>query len=318
MQEKIEILDVDLLKEHSDKLKLIDYWLGISGQPIGWHYWLDFIWILDCIDKMGLKKGAWIMDAGAGNGLLQFILAAKGFNIVSVDFAERDIPFYANKIFGVKKEICKPGNINHPYLEFICHKHKKIALNKENFRKLIHNPYRGLEVILDKIKAYVNPNMWSEALRYSRNDYGQVIYINCDFAKINGFKNESFDCIVSVSAIEHNEPVRIKEAIAGFERLLKKGTPMMVTTSAAKDKDWYFKACKGWCFSYSTLCEVFNISGCPNNFGRFDDLLQQLKDCELIKKMIPKIYFRSPDNGLPWGIYEPKYQPVGVIKIKPS
>lgn len=277
---------------------------------------MDFIWILDCIDKMGLKKGSWIMDAGAGNGLLQFILASKGFNIVSVDFAERDIPFYANKIFKVKKENRKLENTDHPYLKFICHKHKKIVLNKENLSKLIRKPYRGLEGILDKMKAYVNPGMWRQVLRRSRNGYGQVVYVISDFGKINGFKNESFDCIVSVSAIEHNDPVRIKEAITEFERLLKKGAPLMVTTSAAKDKDWYFKPCEGWCFTSKTLCDLFGIDESANNFDRFDELFSKLKHSEIIKRRVPKIYFHSGTNGLPWGIYNPQYQPVGIIKKK--
>ena len=44
------------------------------------------------IDNLNLKKGSYILDAGAGLGPLQYILAARGYNIASLDFKKRKSP----------------------------------------------------------------------------------------------------------------------------------------------------------------------------------------------------------------------------------
>ncbi|RKY40680.1 MAG: hypothetical protein DRP81_09100 [Candidatus Omnitrophota bacterium] len=42
----------------------------------GWHYILDLAWIISHID---IPPGCKILDAGAGGGILQYLLAIRGY-----------------------------------------------------------------------------------------------------------------------------------------------------------------------------------------------------------------------------------------------
>ena len=35
-----------------------------------------------------------------------------------------------------------------------------------------------------------------------------------------------------------------------------------------------------------------------------------------LRDNLASFYFRSGDNGMPWGKWDPQYQPVGVCKVK--
>lgn len=50
---------------------------------LGWHYILDLSWILERLQDLPVPSR--ILDAGAGNGLLQYILASMEHTVVSVD-----------------------------------------------------------------------------------------------------------------------------------------------------------------------------------------------------------------------------------------
>jgi len=81
--DKITLLDTDLLQ--NEKLfREVIYWKNFFRAQLGWHYVLDLIWKLEKIDLLDLPKGSLIIDAGAGYGLMQYILAGRGFNIISV------------------------------------------------------------------------------------------------------------------------------------------------------------------------------------------------------------------------------------------
>ena len=48
-----------------------------------------------------------------------------------------------------------------------------------------------------------------------------------------------------------------------------------------------------------------------------DELLNSLKSSTELREKLAQIYFQSGDNGMPWGKWDPQYQPVGVCKVKP-
>ena len=68
---------------------IIDYWLSLLNRPNGWHYKLDIIWILNELKKSGIHPGSTILDAGAGQGVLQYLLAAKGYKVISFDYSKK-------------------------------------------------------------------------------------------------------------------------------------------------------------------------------------------------------------------------------------
>ena len=322
MQEKIEILDTDLMKQ-KDKLRLIEYWAGIVNFPMGWHYWLDFIWILNHLEQINLAPGSWIMDAGAGNGILQYILAAKGYNVISLDFAEREFLPIAKRIFKMNKQEYIIDNPGHMYRNFINYKKKRFVLNRNKILKTVSHPVRPAKNIVkyfiyDILAPFINLNIWKEFLKAGMigKNYGKIVYARADFTNLNGFKDDSFDCIVSVSALEHNNHEEIGRAVDEFLRILKKPGYMLFTASAAKDKDWYFQPARGWCFCEESLKKIFNLNEGLSNFVNYEELLKKLENSKEIKNRISRYYFGTADCGLPYGIYKPKYQPVGIVKIK--
>lgn len=92
MRDKIELISVDILRQYPQlyrELEDMNHALALSS---GWHYALDWLWI---IGSMGEIAGKRVLDAGAGIGLLQWYLASKGADVVSVDRSDRAcIPFH--------------------------------------------------------------------------------------------------------------------------------------------------------------------------------------------------------------------------------
>jgi hypothetical protein len=114
--DNLELLDVSLLD--SEWLSFVEYWLKVFGAQVGWHYYLDLIWQLKKIQSLELPKGATILDAGAGNGMSQFLMAACGYNVISVDFSNRSKPFLISKVFCIKDNQSKK-DISNEYTEHL-------------------------------------------------------------------------------------------------------------------------------------------------------------------------------------------------------
>ncbi|MBI1911072.1 MAG: class I SAM-dependent methyltransferase [Deltaproteobacteria bacterium] len=312
--DRIEIIDSSII-ENNEKLSFIDHWKRVLGIEIGWHYDLDIIWILRQIEELGIEKGSTILDAGAGNGLLQFMLASLGFNVLSVDFADRDVPAAASRIFKIEVHDNGASVTNNPYRYFIKHRQDRPSDILNKMLNGLRSPGRTADALSRIIRRRVDPAVIGAALSGARKGYGNIKYIKSDFTDMKEFETGSVDCIVSVSAIEHNGHEDLKKSVGEFMRILKKGSAMIITTSAAKDRDWYFKSCEGWCFSYDTLRELFSMKESFTNFDRYDELFEKIKRSETIRKRVSKLYATNGDNGLPWGIYDPKYQPAGILKI---
>lgn len=316
MDNRIEIFDAEMLKKNKSRVGLIEHWSKVVNRPLGWHYWLDFIWIMKKLDEIGLPKGAWILDAGAGNGVLQFLLAALGYNVISLDYAERDIPPDALKVFEISRQSSVVANPGHRYRQFIKYKLSSSLFNFRKISKIMARPvdYLGAALSLLDRKAALYRQLLIKQLGQKR--YGKIIYVMGDFTDLKDFPNESVDCVVSVSALEHADHADIKKAAGELERVLKPGGYMFLTVGTAKEKDWFFEPGLAWCFSERTLKDLFGLEDCPSNYDQYDQLFDRLKGSREIKNRVPKEYFGSGENGLPWGRYEPKYQPVGIVKSK--
>ena len=114
----IELLKAELLYD-VEKLDEIDHWLKVMNRPQGWHYDMDIIWLLNNLLEAGLKKGDTILDAGAGMGVTQFVLAARGFNVISLDFTPRTSPELAEGIFSIEVDEQDKLKYEHNYIGFV-------------------------------------------------------------------------------------------------------------------------------------------------------------------------------------------------------
>ena len=321
MQDKIELLDAGLLND-KEKLKAIDHWLRVMGWSNGWHYDLDIIWILRKIDELGLKKGSTIIDAGAGLGVTQFILAARGYNVISLDFADRRVPKYSKNIFTIEQAGNDLIGYTNEYMEFMDysrnqgHKGKKSGGFLQLLKKLL-DPKRlrlNIYTVNNLLKKLLNIRYILETMG-NHEEFGKITFLRGTFNNIPLGDNAA-DLLVSVSAFEHNTYDDMPSSIVEFMRVVKKNSLLLITTSASKDKDWYFKPSKGWNFSKETLSAWFSISE-SNIVFSYPEVFKGILGSNLLKKRMPLSYKLSAENGLPYGrLNDAQYIPVGIVKVK--
>jgi SAM-dependent methyltransferase len=292
--EKIEIPSVELLDRHRDVVnKLWEVSRGTRVEP-GWHYLLDLTWI---VENLGPVDGKQILDAGAGMGLMQWYLIESGAGeVISADRdSRRDLPLVMRSRYKVRG--LRSGDLGPPWNVL-----KGNVARASGFGKVVYF-LRGLVALA----------MIALPKRFS----GKVLIYNQDLTHMPEIPDNSLDAVVAVSALEHNTPEGLEKVVVEIMRKLKPGGKLLATLCAGKDRDWFHEASQGWCYTDSTLRSLFDLpADTPSNYDRHDELLNALKNCAELRDKLAKIYFRSGDNGMPWGKWDPQYQPVGVCKIK--
>jgi SAM-dependent methyltransferase len=292
--DKLEILSVELLDLHRplvDELRALARHLRLE---FGWHYLLDLTWLLSNLDVDSTEK---VIDAGAGVGFIQWYLAAKGVDVVSVDREGRanlDLWFRAN--FSV--EGLRPEDLS------------------SNWSAVKRN-IRVASGVLAKAKV-LSRNMFSlgRMLLPPRGD-GRVFIYNQDLKTLEDIEDESVDAVVSVSALEHNTPEGLREVVTELMRVLKVGGKLLATLGAAPEKDWFHEPSQGWNYSETSMRSVFELdSGVIANYDLYDELMVALKECAELRDNLAGFYHQSGDKGMPWGVWDPQYIPVGVCKVK--
>lgn len=296
----LEILSVDLLNE-KELFSIFRYWSKCLGKEVGWHYSLDLIWIIKKIKELKLSHTANILDAGAGNGLSQFLLAYLGYNVLSVDFIDRSISIIPSLIFNIKKKDKLKHKFQHSYISYI-------KDNKKENKLLVSK-------IIAKLNSFDFRYFLKEVIKRKKR-YGSITFYKADFRDMKEIPNNSIDCIVSVSALEHNKQKDIKKAVTEFNRVLKPNGVMFLTTSATDRDDWFHKPSQGWCFSEKTLIDLFSLNNPDSNFDDYAILFQKLKNSQYLQENLSSYYFHSEKGGMPWGKWNPLYQPVGITKYK--
>ena len=313
MKNSYELLNSDLLKKR-DYLNKIDYWLSVMNRTQGWHYDLDIIWLIKNLKKYNINEGSTILDAGAGLGITQFILASMGYNIISLDFSKREIPQLSKNIFEIDIDDQKIKGYKHDYMGSVNYNgysksdnylNKLVdVLFKKNFeekiillKSILSNSYNKVFNILEKKKNHKN--------------FGKIKFIRAPFHDMP-LKNNEVDSIVSVSALEHSDLNLLTKNLKEFKRVTKKNNPILITTSStSKSNDIYHDKTKGWCFSKKTLNKI--ISSKENIEFDYYDVEQNLLDNKFFRKRIPSYYTSDPEsefykssfNHLP-------YLPVGI------
>jgi SAM-dependent methyltransferase len=294
-EERIELLSVDLLDQFRD---LVGSFRSLAKRlkiDLGWHYLLDFVWIASHLRVIENKR---IMDAGAGTGVMQWWLAEQGCNVVSVDRTSRaDLSFRFRLAFRVKG--LKDGHL----------KPSGKILRDRLFDKSDH--------LLNRLVGAGRAAAAIAIGGLTPRAKGEVLIFNMDLARLTELPDASFDYIVSVSSLEHN-PLNVLQVIMEeLMRVLKPGGYLLATLGASSEEDWFHEPSRGWCFTEATLRQSFDLpTNTPSNFNLYHKLFKSLRDCDELRDSLSPFYFRSGDNGMPWGVWDPKYMPVGVMKVK--
>jgi SAM-dependent methyltransferase len=299
--DNIEILPVSLLEEESNLVNDLKKLAKSLGIGLGWHYLLDLAWILREAKRAPQAKkcrGKKVVDAGAGEGLMQWYLAERGVDVISVDRRNRDLlclRFRARyRIQGMRSKDLSP------------HLH----VLSRNIRMADDNVSRG--------KALLRGIAGMALIAVPKVRTGGIRLYKSDLTSLTHIPNSSQDLVVAVSALEHNEPRDLACISQELMRVLKPGGMMLATLCAAKEKDWFHHPSEGWCYTEESLRRHFQLSpDAPSNYHRFDELFSEIKDCSELRDNLASFYYHSGKNGMPWGVWNPKYQPVGVRKIKP-
>lgn len=263
MASEIKLLHASLLDDR-EKLKEPTYWLRVLNRPNGWHYDLDHIWILDELERAGIRPGASIVDAGAGQGIMQYLLAARGYNVISLDFSPRIPPARSRGIFDISGNGEAEIRYQHPYMKFINYGTSQPGslVTRLSFKKLKKIP----ELPGRAIRRLVSYGWYfRERFLGNHSNYGKITYVRAPFHDVP-LQTESADAVISVSAIEHADIGLFDRNVNELTRLLKPGAPLLLTTSATASKEnTYDEKVEGWCFSRSALAAFF-----PNSKIEFD------------------------------------------------
>lgn len=293
--DKIEIPSVELLDRHRDVVNALWSISRATRVEPGWHYLLDLTWIAE---NLGPVTGKRILDAGAGLGLMQWYLVEQGAaEVISADRGSRAaLPLVMRSRYQVRG--LRPSDLDSPLSVYQAN-----VAHAAGMRKFVSG-VRGLAGLA------LSP--------LPKRFPGEVLIYNQDLASMPEVPEDSLDAVVAVSALEHNTPDGLKNVVAEIMRKLKPGGKLLATLCAGKEKDWFHEASQGWCYTADTLRRLFDLPGdTPSNYNRHDELLESLCNCAELREKLAKFYFQSGDNGMPWGRWDPRYQPVGVCKVKP-
>jgi ubiquinone/menaquinone biosynthesis C-methylase UbiE len=306
-QDRIEILSVDLLEQQRPIVESLKRMARSCGLEFGWHYLLDLTWT---VSNLGIVvgtdakapssqagKGRRILDAGAGTGVLQWYLADRGAEVISVDRMSRaSLPLRFRRRFNVRGM----RKSSPPDLESVNASARTIVSGSvKNPRKFLGQA-RDLLITLSR-----------------RRSPGCVIIYNQDLNYLNDIPDNSVDSVVAISALEHNTPEGLQNVVTELMRVLKPGGALIATLCASAGEDWFHKPSAGWCYSEASLRRLFQLSAdASSNYERYGEYFERLKNNTELRKNLASFYYQSGDNGMPWGKWDPQYQPVGVYKTK--
>jgi len=292
--EKIEILSVELLNRHRNVVN--ELWKVSHATRVepGWHYLLDLTWI---IENLGPVSGKRILDAGAGLGLMQWYLIEQGaVEVVSTDRDSRSgLPLVMRSRYNVRA--MRPADLD-----------SALSVFKGNVARA-----SGAGKAVYLLRGLAGLALTTLPKRFA----GQVTIYNHDLTQMTEVADNSLDAVVAVSSLEHNTPDGLHRMVVEIMRKLKPGGKLLATLCAGQDRDWFHEASQGWCYTDTTLRHLFDLpNDAPSNYDRHNESLVSLRNCAELRDHLAKIYFQSGNNGMPWGKWDPQYQPVGVLKIK--
>ena len=301
MKNSAQLLSTNLLNDHQ-KLKEIDHWLRVMDRPQGWHYDMDIIWLLQELEKSGLKKGDTIVDAGGGMGVTQFILAARGFNVISLDFSKREYPLQANGIFDIQLPSNESLNYTHEYMGSVNYGTEPVAnLNNKKesnsslvYKTLMKGPVHTLNTIKNLMRKRHNNVLNLREKSLDHTNFGKIKFIRAAFHEIP-LEDMSVDALVSVSAIEHADQALMEQNISEMKRIVKEGGPLLITTSANdNDKDTYHNKTLGWCYSINSLSRMASI----NVLVKFDykETEKEILNSKLWRSRLDSYYSNDPES----------------------
>ena len=275
-------------------------WQRILNLKPGWHYPMDLVWILDRLSE-SVPPPARILDLGAGSGPLQFLLAASGYDVVSVDLVARKFGRTYSTFF--KTIDSQTTTIETAYSS---------RLTGKPTRRSLSRILNGVAWRVRRAAATLRRETIS-ALR-GRSEYGEIELVVADVTR--DFSVPKTDAIVSVSALEHI-PLLDDFALA-VRNVSSVGVPCFLSTSAARNETWFHEPSSGWCFGREMIDSLVGAPPAEDWVSEYDATMSSIVESDYLRSNIPSYYYGNPNCGLPYGRWDPTYVPIGLSKQNPA
>ncbi len=301
----LELIPLRLIEEHTERVNEFMALARAIGVELGWHYILDLVWASLKYEEFLVNNGscAMVMDAGAGVGVMQWWLASKGTDVLSVDRIPRtDLSLRFRSRFRVRP--WKEGELG-PWWK---------AAAKD--ARLLLQP--GFASHLKRIARMAVSRTGRRVSRTANPEAGTVFLYTSDLASLEEVPDNSVDVIVSISALEHNSLQYMAKCVKRLRDVLRPGGWMIVTLPTSGGGDWFHEPSQGWCLSEETIRGLFQIpEELKSNFHQYEEYMQAIRRSSFLRRNLADFYRQSGRNGMPWGVWDPKYYPVGLVVAKP-
>ncbi len=294
-EDRLEILSSPLLDDNRELVNELKQIVAQMRLEFGWHYLLDLVWIINNLDLERLEVA---LDAGAGEGVLQWYLASKGVDVISVDRDSRAfLPLHYRKFYQI--EGLNPGDLASP-VRTLFRFGGRVGSFSQKLREF------GRDLVF-----------WLQGTSHTANS-GKVIFYHQDLRTLKNIASNTVDVVVAVSSLEHNDPDQLPVVVAELLRVLKPGGKLVATLSTTGDADLYHEPSSGWTYCEDSMRSYFGLEAdTVSNYDQYPELLEGLKNSAELKEGLAKFYFQRGEGGMPWGVWDPQYVPIGVCKVKP-
>ena len=295
-EDRLEILSTALLEQHRDLVNELKQLAGVLRQEFGWHYLLDLVWIISALD---LDQVDTALDAGAGVGVLQWYLASKGVDVLSVDRGSR------------------------AYLPILFRNHYRVeGMRSEDLASPLESLFGTLIQgggVSQRVKAFGRGVISALQSKQIDPEVGTVTIYHQDLRTLTDVPDNSIDAVVAVSSLEHNMPDQLQVVVAELMRVLKPGGRLVASLATSGNEDRYHGPSAGWTYSETSMRRYFNLdSETETNYDQFPVLFEEIRNSAELRDGLAKFYFRTGQGGMPWGKWDPQYVPLGVVKVKPG
>jgi len=331
VKQRIELLSPELFRTRKEDVEQVELLQKMLRFEVGWHYILDLAWLLRELREVPPRS--LVLDAGAGMGLAQFIALDLGMDVLSVDFVNRSVNRkFVKERYGEHIHFANDQSkeFRSAYIE---HLESTYSLSgsadpdakngtkqtdgglADFIRSQREKPEGRLASFVRRIigRSGEGPSGFPQA---SPANIGQLFLMKGDLSDLAEIPDNFVDAVISVSALEHNDAAAAGKCVNELLRVCKPGGKLAITVSATEGEDWHHDPSKGWCFSEQTLKRIFQLDdSVESNCDRAGEIMQLLKsDNNGLQERLASFYFKSGDNGMPWGKWNPEYIPVGIVR----
>ncbi len=293
---------------NTSQFEFITDFINSTGRTqLGWHYVIDLTWIYSQIKNWPV--GYRILDAGGGGGPTQFLLAELGFNVTNLDLFLSQPAHRLRNRYQIKFETAgsyeKTAYVDHLEKNSVKHRAlkviKQLVTGSELYRYASTGRYQRLH---DK---------WRSNNEIA-NDIGCLTWMRANLCNVPEIDSNTFDAVVSLSAIEHIPLDTLPMAWEEILRICKPDVKVAITTSATEQQTtWFHQPSQGNCFSEHDLNLLFDAQAAEDTLLA-SDMPEMYRFCHYLKNNLAHFYSKSGGNGMPWGKWDPKYFPVGLFQ----